>query len=304
MENGTDIVNALTVDVEDYFHVTALEPHIPRSAWGRWPVRVEANTRRVLELLGRHGARATFFVLGWVAERFPGLVREIAAAGHEVASHGWDHRRLTGLTPEDFRRDVLRARILLEDVTGMPVRGYRAPSFSITARTRWAHAVLAETGHAYSSSVYPVRHDLYGMPEAPRGPYRPVSGLVEVPVTTVRIAGLTLPAGGGGFFRLYPYALSRWALRRVNRREGRPAVFYFHPWELDPAQPRPQGLGLRTRVRHYLNLERMEDRLGRLLADFRWDRMDRIYAGPGPGARASAAEGAGPGAATGTYGRV
>ncbi len=287
-----DTPNAMTVDVEDYFQVTALEPAIPRAEWDRWPVRVAANTERVLELFAAHGVRATFFVLGWVAERFPALVRRIAEAGHEVASHGYDHRRVTTMRPEEFRRDVLRARALLEDTAGVAVRGYRAPSYSIVARTRWAHRILAETGHVYSSSVYPVRHDLYGMPDAPREPYRPLPGLLEVPVTTVRVAGRTWPCGGGGFFRLYPYRLSRWALRRVNRTEGRPAVFYFHPWELDPHQPRPKGLPARSRFRHYLNLGRMQGRLERLLGDFRWERMDRVFVEPvsdAPDARPEAA---------------
>ena len=271
------ITNAMTVDVEDYFHVAALEPHIPRTEWTRWPARVEANTDRILERFAAHGVRATFFVLGWVAERFPRLVQRIAEAGHEVASHGYAHVHITTQDPDAFRHDVKRTRRLLEDLTGEAVVGYRAPSYSIVESTRWAHEVLAEAGYRYSSSVYPVRHDLYGMPDAPRGPYEPVPGLLEVPITTVRLAGCTLPCGGGGFFRLYPYRFSRWALRRVNAAEGRPAVFYFHPWELDPQQPRPDGVGLRSRFRHYLNLSRMAHRLERLLGDFRWGRMDEIF---------------------------
>ncbi len=275
----TTPVNAMSVDVEDYFQVHALEPHFHRADWDRIPTRLAANVDRTLELFDRYDVRATFFVLGWVAERFPAQVRRIADQGHEIASHGHAHHRVTELDAEAFRQDLTATSRRLEDVCGVPVRGYRAPSYSIGTDNRWAHDVLEAEGYAYSSSVYPIRHDHYGMPEAPRHAYRPTAQerLLEVPITTVEWRGRRMPCGGGGYFRLYPYALSRWALRRVNQRDGQPAVFYFHPWELDPGQPRVAGAALRTRVRHYLNLERMEARLDRLLADFRWDRLDRVF---------------------------
>lgn len=272
------LVNAFTVDVEEHFHVAAFEGTVPREDWTRIPSRVERNTERLLELLAAHGIRATFFTLGWVAERRPALIRRIAAAGHEVASHGYDHTRLAQLDPRRLREDVGRARAALEDAAGTAVIGYRAPTFSITRQTLWAHAVLAEAGYRYSSSIYPVRHDLYGIPDAPRFPFRdPDSGILEVPVTTVRLLGHNLPCGGGGFFRAYPYAFNRWCLRRANTVDGQPCVFYTHPWEIDPAQPRPAGLPRRARLRHYLNLERMERRLARLLGDFAWGRMDEVF---------------------------
>jgi polysaccharide deacetylase family protein (PEP-CTERM system associated) len=271
--------NAMSVDVEEHFQVSAFEPYIPRVGWEHIPSRVEANVERVLALFGRHGVRATFFTLGWIAERHPAMVRRIVDQGHELASHGWSHVRVTQQTPGQFRQDVLRTRVLLEDLSGQPVRGYRAASYSIGAGNLWALEVLEETGHSYSSSIYPIRHDLYGMPEAPRFPFHPerAPGLLEVPVTTVELGGRKLPCGGGGWFRLAPYRLSRWALRRVNRVDGRPCVFYFHPWEVDPRQPRPAGLDPKTRFRHYLSLGRMERRLDRLLGDFTWGRMDQVY---------------------------
>ncbi|MFP4244372.1 MAG: XrtA system polysaccharide deacetylase [Ectothiorhodospira sp.] len=268
----------MTVDVEDYFQVSAFESHISRGAWDELPHRVEGNVDRILQLFADHGVQATFFYLGWIARRYPGLLRRTRDAGHEIASHGWSHIRATEQTQEAFRQDVTRTRALLEDTVGTPVQGYRAASYSIGRDNLWALDLLQEAGYRYSSSIYPVHHDLYGMPEAPRFAFRPVDGdLVEIPVTTVELMGRNFPCGGGGYFRLYPYALSRWALRRVNRRDGQPAVFYFHPWEIDPDQPRQEGLGFRTRVRHYLNLARTEARLGRLLRDFQWGRMDRIF---------------------------
>jgi polysaccharide deacetylase family protein (PEP-CTERM system associated) len=235
--------NALSVDVEDWFQVGAFETVISRDSWETLPRRVERNTDEVLALFDEAGVKATFFTLGWVAERHPALVRRIVEAGHEVASHGWDHRRVFTLSESEFRADLARARAAIEDAGGRPVAGYRAPSFSIDARTPWAHPVLAEQGYAYSSSVAPVRHDHYGWPDSPRFAWRPVAGadLVELPVTTVDLAGRRLAAGGGGFFRLLPYAFSSWAVSRVNRDEGRPAIFYFHPWEIDPGQPRVAG---------------------------------------------------------------
>jgi polysaccharide deacetylase family protein (PEP-CTERM system associated) len=270
-------VNALSVDVEDYFQVQAFAGTIARDTWTALPSRVERNTERVLALFESAGVRATFFTLGWVAERHPALVRRIVAQGHELASHGYAHVRVHEQTPEAFRADVRRTKSLLEDAGGVGVLGYRAATFSMNAATPWAHGILAEEGHRYSSSIYPVRHDLYGMPEAPRFAYRPDGiGIVEFPITTVRLARSTLPCGGGGYFRLLPYAWSRFAMRRVNRDDGAPCVFYFHPWEVDPDQPRQADLGLRTRVRHYTNLSRMEAKLARLLRDFAWDRVDRV----------------------------
>lgn len=272
------IANAMTVDVEDYFQVAAFEKCIAREDWWRWPLRVEGNTRRVLDLFRRHDVRATFFLLGWVAERFPGLVRDIATAGHEVASHGFGHERLTTISRGEFRDGITRTKHLLEDISGKAVQGYRAPSYSIGATTLWAHEELLEAGYRYSSSVVPIRHDLYGMPEAPRFAFYPRdSGLLEIPVTTVRFAGRNWPCGGGGYFRLLPYALFKRGLTRVNRNEGCSGVFYFHPWEVDPAQPRVPGASFKNRFRHYLNLGRMESRLERLMRDFRFDRMDRVF---------------------------
>ncbi|MBW8784788.1 MAG: DUF3473 domain-containing protein [Novosphingobium sp.] len=241
---------------------------------------MERNCAVILDLFAAAGVQATFFTLGWVAERHADLLRRIAAAGHELASHGWDHIRVFKLDARSFAADVERSRKAIEDAAGVAVRGYRAPSFSIDARTPWAHAVLAEQGFAYSSSVAPIVHDHYGWRDAPRFPFRPVPGsnLLEVPVTTVEIGNRRLAAGGGGFFRVLPYRFSRWAIRQVNGREGRPAVFYFHPWEIDPAQPRVADAPLRSRLRHYTNLEGMADKLRRLLADFAWGRMDALVA--------------------------
>jgi polysaccharide deacetylase family protein (PEP-CTERM system associated) len=268
----------MTVDVEDYFQVVAFEEHIARDRWDGIPGRVEGNTNRILDILGSCGATATFFVLGWVAERYPHLVRRIADAGHEVASHGFSHVRLSRQTPPEFKRDVKRAKHLLEDVVGRVVQGYRAPTFSLVAGTLWAVDVLSEVGYRYSSSVYPIRHDLYGMREAPRFPFYYSEGsLLEIPMTTLNILSYNLPCAGGGYFRLFPYLLSRWALRQVNQREKRPAVFYFHPWEIDPTQPRQFGIPPKTQIRHYLNLKRMESRILRLLTDFRWSRMDTLF---------------------------
>jgi polysaccharide deacetylase family protein (PEP-CTERM system associated) len=272
-----EIRNALTVDVEDYFQVSALEPHIPRADWERIPRRVERNVDTILSLFAESGARATFFTLGWIAERHPGLVRKIVAEGHELASHGYGHLRIHQQTPAEFMQDIRRAKGLLEDLAGAEVKGYRAPSFSIGKRTLWAFDRIAEAGYRYSSSVYPIRHDLYGMPDAPRFPYHPRADLLEIPVTTARVLNRNLPAGGGGYFRLLPYAVSRALIRRVNEAERRPGVFYFHPWELDAGQPRVPGTDFKTRFRHYVNLRRTEPRLRRLLRDFSWRRLDEVF---------------------------
>jgi polysaccharide deacetylase family protein (PEP-CTERM system associated) len=271
------LTNALTVDVEDYFQVSAMAPHIARDSWDSQPCRVERNVQRLLALFAEHRAQATFFTLGWIAERYPQLVRDIVAGGHELASHGYGHLRASEQSRADFTQDVQRAKALLEDISGQAVRGYRAPSFSIGHSNPWAFDVLLESGYQYSSSVYPVQHDHYGMPDAPRFPYASRPGLVEVPITTTRMLGRNLPAGGGGYFRLAPYVLSRWALRRVNAIDRRPAIFYMHPWEIDPGQPRIPGTSLKTRFRHYVNLARTEPRLARLLHDFKWGRMDQAF---------------------------
>ncbi len=271
------VTNGLSVDIEDWFQVGAFEKCIRREDWDGLPSRVERNSDAVIDLFDRAGAKATFFILGWVAERYPDLIRRIVAAGHEVASHGWDHVRVFTMTPARFREDLRRTRGVLEDLGGCRVIGYRAPSFSIDARTPWAHEILAEEGYAYSSSVAPVVHDHYGWPEAPRFAFRPVAGadLIELPVTTARLGGRTIAAGGGGFFRLFPYTFSRWAIRQVNA-EGRPGIFYFHPWEIDPGQPRVADAPLRSRLRHYARLSAMEGKLERAIGDFAWDRIDRI----------------------------
>ncbi len=272
--------NALSVDVEDWFQVGAFEKVIARDAWETLPRRVEINTDRVLALFEEAGVKATFFTLGWVAARHPALIRRIAGAGHEIASHGWDHQRVFTMDERGFRADLDKAHKAIADASGHEPAGYRAPSFSIDARTPWAHPVLAEQGYAYSSSVAPVRHDHYGWREAPRFAWRPVAGssLIELPVTTVDLAGRRFAAGGGGFFRLLPYRFSSWAIRRVNRDEERPAIFYFHPWEVDPEQPRVPDAPARSKIRHYTNLEVMESKLLKLLRDHEWGRTDEVAA--------------------------
>jgi len=272
------VCNALSVDVEDWFQVGAFERVIDRGDWDTLPSRVERNTDAVLALFAETGVHATFFTLGWVAHRFPALVRRIADAGHEVASHGWDHQRVFTMSPSAFRADLVRTRAALEDASGQRVAGYRAPSFSIDARTPWAHVELAEAGYAYSSSVAPVRHDHYGWREAPRYAFRPVAGstLIELPVTVAEVAGRRL-ATGGGFFRLLPAALTDFAVRQVNR-DGRPAIFYFHPWEIDPDQPRVAAAPLRSRLRHYSRLGAMAGKLRGLVARHDWGRVDAVVA--------------------------
>ncbi len=306
------IVNAFTVDVEDYYQVSAFESVVGRAEWDGYPSRVEANTDRLLGILGEFGVRGTFFVLGWEAERRPGMVRRIAAAGHEVASHGYDHRLVYDQTPVEFRDDVRNAKHLLEDTTGRAVTGYRAPSFSITRRSLWALDVLAEEGFAWDASIFPIHHDRYGIPNAPRHPFsvRQFSkvgpglnseakmlaepglgsarqtvgappeqrGLIEIPASTIRLAGQNLPVGGGGYFRLLPYRWTSWSIRRVNTREGRPVVFYVHPWEVDPKQPRLSA-GRLSRLRHYRNLGKTEPRLRRLLREFRFGGIGRALLG-------------------------
>lgn len=274
------IVNALSVDVEDYFQVEALARVVDRSEWDGMSSRVERNVDRLLALFAATKVKATFFTLGWVAERHPAMVRRIVAQGHELASHGFGHHRADGQTRDEFRADVRRSKALLEDLGQVPVTGYRAATFSIGARNLWAFEVLAEEGFAYSSSLYPIAHDLYGMPDAPRAPFQPANAdILEIPLSTVRRLGRNWPCAGGGYFRLLPYWLSRANIRSLNAAEDRPAVFYMHPWEIDPAQPHQPGLSLKSRFRHYLNLTRMEGRLARLVADFAWDSMNAVFRG-------------------------
>ena len=272
------VVNGLSVDVEDWFQVGAFEDVIERDQWGALDDRVERNVRQILDLFDAAGASATFFTLGWVAKRHGALLRDIVAAGHELASHGWDHQRVFTMDRATFAADIERTRKTIEDSSGVRVIGYRAPSFSIDQRTPWAFQELVEQGYHYSSSVAPVTHDHYGWAEAPRFAFKPIpeAELVELPVTTAMLGGKRLAAGGGGFFRVLPYAFSRWAIRQVNRDEGRPAIFYFHPWEIDPGQPRVAGAPLKSRLRHYTNLERMAEKLRQLVHDFAWGRIDVI----------------------------
>ncbi len=270
------VTNALTIDVEDYFQVSAFAPHIPRSDWPTRECRVERNVDRILAMLDQHETKATFFTLGWIAERYPELIRRIVAEGHELASHGYGHERASEQTAAAFFADINLAKLILEDLAGQEVKGYRAPSFSIGQHNLWAFDCLERAGYRYSSSIYPIRHDHYGMPDAPRHAHA-VGGLLEVPATTLRFLNRNWPASGGGYFRLMPYGLSRWMLRRVNHVDQLAAVFYFHPWEIDADQPRIPGISAKTRFRHYVNIHRMEARLNRLLGDFQWGRMDHLF---------------------------
>jgi polysaccharide deacetylase family protein (PEP-CTERM system associated) len=272
------LANALTIDVEDYFQVSAFASHIPRSEWPIRECRVERNIDRILTILDEHDTCATFFTLGWIAERYPEMVRRIVTAGHEIASHGYGHERASDQTPESFYSDINVAKLILEDLADTEVRGYRAPSFSIGEKNMWAFECLERAGYQYSSSIYPIRHDHYGMPNAPRHAHR-IGNLLEIPPTTVRFFNRNWPASGGGYFRLMPYGISRWMIRHVNTTDKLSAVFYFHPWEIDPEQPRIDGISAKTRFRHYVNIEHMENRLRRLLSDFSWWRMDDLFLG-------------------------
>jgi polysaccharide deacetylase family protein (PEP-CTERM system associated) len=276
-EQDGAIVNGLSVDVEDWFQVGAFESVIERDDWNSLADRVERNVHEILDLFDAAEVKATFFALGWVAKRHGGLMREIVVRGHELASHGWDHGRVFRMDRAAFADDISRARKVLEDAAGVRILGYRAPSFSIDRRTPWAFMELAEQGYVYSSSVAPVSHDHYGWADAPRFAFKPLpwSPLVEVPVTTAMFAGKRLAAGGGGFFRVIPYGFTRWAIRQVNR-EARPAVFYFHPWEIDPGQPRVDGAPLKSRLRHYTNIDKMAGKLRQLVGEFAWGRMDLL----------------------------
>jgi polysaccharide deacetylase family protein (PEP-CTERM system associated) len=300
------MLNALTIDVEDYFQVSAFEGCVSRECWDSYPLRVEGNTSRILDILDEFGVKATFFVLGWIAERKPGLVREIARRGHEVASHGYGHQRVYNQTRLEFRDDIRSSKALLEDLCGAPVHGYRAPSYSISRACLWAYDELLDAGYGYDSSVFPINHDLYGIPDWPRHPFavsktpngewEPVGSysclqtadhlslpcdnvcrqMIEIPITTLSIAGKGVPIAGGGYFRLFPYPFTKWGLSRINRVERRSFVFYLHPWEIDPGQPRMSGAGQKSRFRHYLNLHRTEDRFRKLLADFRFAPISEI----------------------------
>jgi polysaccharide deacetylase family protein (PEP-CTERM system associated) len=274
------VLNALSVDVEDWFQVGAFETVISRDDWDSLECRVERNSDAVLALFDTAGVKGTFFTLGWVAERYPALIRRIVDAGHEIASHGYAHERVFNFTPKEFAADIEKARKLIEDASGAKVTGYRAPSFSIDQRTPWAHEILAEQGYEYSSSVAPVKHDHYGWAQAPRFAFRPVVGsdFLEIPVTTATIGSRRLAAGGGGFFRMLPYQFSRWAINQVNDRDDRPAIIYFHPWEIDPGQPRVANAPVKSKIRHYTKLDVMAAKLTRLAAEFQWERLDAVVA--------------------------
>jgi polysaccharide deacetylase family protein (PEP-CTERM system associated) len=273
------ITGAMTVDVEDYFQVAAFADKVKREDWDSFPCRVERNVDLILAMFAEHQVAATFFTLGWFAERYPQVIRRIVDGGHELASHGYDHVKVHTQHPDDFRQDIRKTKNMLEDIGGQRVKGYRAASFSIDERSLWAFDILAEEGYAYSSSVYPIKHDHYGMPDASRFAYKPSAKtpLVEVPISTLNLFNRNLPSGGGGYFRLLPYSYSRWALRRIAARDHEPVIFYFHPWEIDPDQPRIDGASFRSRFRHYVNLGAMEGRLRAVLTDFDWNRMDRVF---------------------------
>ncbi len=274
------VCNAMSIDVEDYFQVQAFDAQVQREDWNTMEWRFSANTHRILDMLAEENVKATFFTLGWVAQRAKSLIRRMAEEGHEIASHGMAHFRADGQTPEAFRKDIAEAKAILEDAGGVSVTGYRAATFSIGAGNMWAFDVLAEEGYRYSSSINPVQHDLYGLPGAPRAPFYPRAGksIPEIPITTVRAFGRNMPFGGGGFFRLLPYPVFRWGLQRVNHTDGLACIYYMHPWEIDPEQPRIANAPLKSRIRHYINLARTEPRMRQLLKDFSWDRVDKVYA--------------------------
>lgn len=276
--NNRQVINAMSVDVEDYFQVSAFEPYIKKSDWDSLEHRVENNTHKILDLFSEFETKSTFFTLGWVANKYPSLIKRIVDEGHELACHGYEHIRVTEQSPEQFRADIIKTKQLLEDLAGKAVIGYRAASYSINKNNLWAHDVLAEEGFKYSSSVYPVKHDLYGIPDAPRFCYKPIAGseFLEVPISTLRFGEKNMPCGGGGFFRFYPYLFSKWAFNKINSN-NQAAIFYCHPWEIDPEQPKQQGISMKTKFRHYLNLNKMEGRIRSLLIDFKWDAMENVF---------------------------
>ncbi|MGF1723859.1 XrtA system polysaccharide deacetylase [Photobacterium nomapromontoriensis] len=272
------ITNAMTIDLEDYFHAAALSSVITPNDWGnKYPVRVEACTHRILQLLDNNDVKATFFVLGWVAQACPKLIELIAAEGHEIASHGFAHLHVNQHSQAKFYADLARSKHTIESLINKPIYGYRAPSFSIDHSTPWAFEVLQKLGFTYSSSTYPIKHDLYGVPDWPRFKYQRPEGIIEVPIPTLTKFGRNIPIGGGGYFRFYPYRLSHYLIRSFHQQTGQPYSFYFHPWEIDPAQPHVNDISLKSQFRHYLNLSRMEQRLNRLLIDFKWDTMKTVY---------------------------
>lgn len=271
------IKNAMTIDVEDYFQVSAFETHIKKRDWDAWECRVVENVDKILFILSDHQIHATFFILGWIAKKHPHLVKKIAEQGHEIASHGDEHDKITTLTPEKFLIDIKNTKLLLEDISGSKIKGYRAPSFSIDESNFWAFDCLAQAGYLYSSSTYPISHDHYGIPDGRRFCFIDKSGIMEIPISTSRILGCNFPASGGGYFRLLPYGLSRWLFSQVNVRDKEPVIFYFHPWEIDLNQPKIKNLNIKTRFRHYINISRMETKLIRLFREFHWGRMDEIF---------------------------
>lgn len=270
-------INALTVDVEDYFHVAAFEKQITPADWNDMTPRVDRNTRVLLDQFDRNNAKATFFFLGWVAQRFPDLVKEVQRRGHEVASHGFSHTKVHQQTQAEFRDDVIRAKDILEQLTGQPVIGYRAPSFSINKQSEWAFEILKDIGHLYSSSTYPIKHDLYGVPDWPQLPYMRPEGIWEIPMPTLTMFGRQLPIAGGGYFRLMPYWLSSSLISKFLKEDRMPYMFYFHPWEIDPEQPRVAGAGQKSKFRHYVNLDKMEHKLDQLLTQFNWGSLGQVY---------------------------
>ena len=274
MEN---ITNAMTVDVEDYFHVSAFENNIQRSNWNNMPLRVERNTYRLLELFEKYNTKSTFFVLGWVAQKCPQLIQDIVAQGHELASHGYAHQRATTMSKEALIDDIKSSKDILEEISGIEVIGYRAPSFSINESNQWVFQLLVDLGFKYSSSTYPISHDLYGEPNWPRFAYQRNEGILEIPIPTLCNKDKNIGIGGGGYFRLYPYWLSKRRIDKFHQQEQKPYSFYFHPWEIDPQQPRIKEASLKSKIRHYINLSKMEDKLERLLQDYQWNTMKDIY---------------------------
>lgn len=269
--------HAMTVDVEDYFHVSAFEKNISRDDWHQLPMRVEKNTYRLLELFEQHNAKSTFFTLGWVAEKCPALIKAIVDQGHELASHGYNHQRAVAMNSAQFKEDVYKSKSLLEDAGGCQIVGYRAPSFSINKTNEWTYDILVELGFKYSSSTYPIAHDLYGVPEWPRFIYQREEGITEIPIPTLRNGENNTGIGGGGYFRLYPYFFSKKRIEKYLAQENAPYSFYFHPWEIDPEQPRIAGTSFKSKLRHYINLSRMENKIVRLLEDYQWSTMEDVY---------------------------
>lgn len=263
-------INYLTIDVEDYFQVAAFEKVIQPSQWKNYPSRVERNTGKILELLDTYKVTATFFIVGWTAEQYPFMVKEIASHGHQIACHSYCHQKIYQQTPDEFRRDTKKAKDILEDITGRSITGYRAPTYSITKKSLWALDIIKELGFKWDSSIFPILHDNYGIPDAPRFAYKLPNGLIEYPITTALFFGRKVPVAGGGYFRILPYWFTRMALKKINQQEKQPFIFYLHPWEVDPNQPRVNHAGWKSRFRHYHNLGKTEGRLHRLLQEFQF----------------------------------